>query len=494
MVTLAQSKVARFFPGELLGRTLLFAVPSLSARTLGLYRILFGSIFLIFFWVHVEPGRLATLAESGSQYYLNSLTILSDLSAEPRVRSALYYSVILFLCLFVAGLFTRLAYIGLAVAYCLIGLLSGDGHSVTPLLLALLVTVNARWGAALSLDRLLFRRAAPMGRSPEFGYPIWLMGLCICLAYTSAGISKIYLTGGAWIWEGGARWGFMVDMDGAATLWGPIFINDLPLAILASVFSAFGQIAYIYSCFTRNLLIKSAIGLFIALPFLGGLVLFMGLFWWPWFTLVALWYLPWTKIDELLGRRWQDTERKEPAHAQRNWATGAAVVLLFGHGYVVAKGIEIEPLFSNYPMYVVALPMGSEEEDARWQDHVSRNPDFVYAVSVETVDGRVTDISQRYRGTIFLDRVLKVPSLYRRAGPREVWNRIEEGETSDQLCRLQREVLARVDSDARAANLVYQRRHFDLEDGKIVWSSKGKSLRVTVTADNCSYVWAEDET
>lgn len=363
----------------------------------------------------------------------------------------------------------------MVIGFWFTALLSNSGHFITPLLLAVTVTLGARWGAGLSLDHVLFRPHGDSGRSPEFGYPIWLMGLCISLAYASAGLSKLYLTDGAWIWEGGTRRGFITDMRDAATLWGAIIVNNLPIAILASIFAAFGQTFYVYSCFTRSLLIKSAIGLLIAIPFLIGLLLFMGLFWWPWFVLVLLWFLPWAKIDDFIGGSLAKATEREPGTRQRNLAVCTAAVLIFGHAYVVVRGIEFEPLFSNYPMYAVAYPMGSELEKRRWNEYKESNPDYVYDVTVETPDGRVAEIGHRYRASTILARFLDIASPYWRAKPNSIWTSAERGEAPGSHCDLQRKALADFIPGEGTADLVYRRSDFDLVDGRLLMVKQGEA-------------------
>lgn len=137
------------------------------------------------------------------------------------------------------------------------------------MLLALVATVPARWGDGWGLDRVVniffFRKPAAMQRSRAYGYPIWLGGLTIALAYTTAGLSKYWITDGASLWDTGARWGFITDLNIAATDWALPIVNSYPLALGASLFACLGRVVYIASCFTRSYWIKLALGVFVAL-------------------------------------------------------------------------------------------------------------------------------------------------------------------------------------------------------------------------------------
>ena len=134
-------------------------------------------------------------------------------------------------------------------------------------------TLIAPWSAAWSIDSIFGRRrGCGHVASQYFGYPIWLLGLVIGLTYTAAGLSKLILTRGAWLWDTGARTGFIQDIGLAATDWGVPLSNNYVLSLGASMLSALGQAVYVYACFTRHTIIKFSIGAFIALPFLIGLV------------------------------------------------------------------------------------------------------------------------------------------------------------------------------------------------------------------------------
>ena len=363
------------------------AICEVSAETLGLYRIAFAALFL-YFWVGYDPSALARI-QAGSKFALTDVEFLRYLSSSETARILIYNTVTVSAWLVLVGLFSRAAYVCFAVSFWLAALLTGEGHSLTPLLLAVAVGLPARWGDGLSLDRWLGISKPIEGRSLIYGYPAWLMGLCIALAYASAGVSKLVLTDGAWIWGTGARWGFVSDLRVAATDWGLMFVNNYWLAVFASIIGGIGQVVYLYSCFTRSARIKGAIGLLVAFPFLIGLMLFMGLFWWQWAILVILLYVPWPLLGRWIDRPGTTSDggagfAQHPFH--RRWAVVIAWALLVSHGVVVFQQREYEPFLSNYPMYAMTFPMGSDYEQKEWENYKKHDRHFVLNAKIEGDD------------------------------------------------------------------------------------------------------------
>ncbi len=370
-------------------------------------------------------------------------------------------------------------------------MLMNTGHFITPLLLALAVTLPARWSDGLSLDRLLGLARPLAARSPLYGYPIWLMGLCIALAYAAAGLSKLYLTNGAWLWDTGVRWGFVADLNLAATDLGVYFVNNYWLAVLGSVFASFGQIIYLYSCFTRSILIKSAIGLFVAIPFLLGLMAFMGLFWWPWAMLVVLLYIPWPLLSRALDPREARSEPSMPLNSfpfHAKWATCAACTLLGMHAYAVLSKTEYEPIFSNYPMYAVSFPMGSELNSGSSKQYERYGRNFVFDIEVSYRDGAATAYGLYYRVASVITSTGLFNSPYRQFAARKVWAAAEQGTPLSPItCQSVRSLVSTFAKPDDIVAVRYSRRSYTLEQGQLVWKRVPDVVVIDIAAPDCRY-------
>jgi hypothetical protein len=409
-------------------------VPRVTAKTLGACRI-FLCLSILYFLLQYDPSDFGNLFRSGPGVAvtkaLGGPQFLSALSGSATFCLAFYCVMVAFTLAAAAGWWTRTSMILLTTSLWLAALLWNYGHFLTPLLLGMTSTMFAPWGAGLSVDAVLARRQN-RERSPLYGYPIWLLGLAVGLAYASAGISKLLITQGAWIWNTGSRNGFIQDFGIAFTDLGLLFTSSYPLALLASVLSAFGQIAYLYSSFTRNNLIKYGICYLIALPFLAGLIIFMGHFWWPWAILIAILYLPWETIDR---RIWGDEQAvaalvshdflsDQCGQRQRSIFFAATSALIGIHVVAVAINREFEPLFSNYPMYIARKGVGpnTPEEARLWQRRVAHGYHFRPVVHLVLADGSQRDISLAYRIGEFMSSRQILRSAYPGLQARRVYH------------------------------------------------------------------------
>jgi uncharacterized membrane protein YphA (DoxX/SURF4 family) len=178
---------------------------------------------------------------------------LTYLSSDPLSRAVIYWAIAGLLLAFIVGLWTRLLYPLLVGFLWLAALLVNEDHFLTPLLLGLTATLFVPWSERWSVDWLLNDHGTDTSvASPYYGYGIWLLGLVIGLTYMTAGLSKLVITDGGWLWDTGARNGFIRDLHQATTDWGMVLSNNYFLALVASMLSAFGQGIYVYACFTRR--------------------------------------------------------------------------------------------------------------------------------------------------------------------------------------------------------------------------------------------------
>ena len=485
--------------GALLSSAVIYPVPRVTAKTLGACRI-FLRLSILYFLLQYDPSDFGSLFRSGPSVgvtkALGGPPFLSALSGSATFCLAFYCVLVAFTLAAAAGWWTRTSMILLTASLWLAALLWNYGHFLTPLLLGMTATMFAPWGAGLSVDAVVARRQN-RERSPLYGYPIWLLGLAIGLAYASAGISKLLITQGAWIWNTGSRNGFIQDFGIAFTDLGLLFTSSYPLGLIASVLSAFGQIAYVYSSFTRNNLIKYGICYLIALPFLAGLVIFMGHFWWPWAILIAILYLPWETIDR---RIWGDRQAVA-ALASHDFVSGrcgqqqrsiffAATSVLIGiHLVAVAINKELEPLFSNYPMYIARKGVGpnTPEEARLWQKRVAHGYHFRPVVHLVLADGSQRDISLAYRIGEFINSRQIHRSVYPRLQARMVYhNAHRKMPISADSCAAIRDA-AHTLSDGRAQFVRYNAQFYEVANGAMTLRPVEPNNSVTYNLATCAH-------
>jgi predicted DCC family thiol-disulfide oxidoreductase YuxK len=461
-------------------------VPQVSARTLGACRILVGALML-YFLAQELPAALSRIATVGPRSLLPLTEMLNvgggltALSASAEFREAFSMVVLLLAGTFTVGLFTRLVTPVLVLSLWLTAMLANWGHFITPLLLGLTVTAFAPWGDALSID-VLIRGKHSQHRSRLYGYPMWLLGLCIGLAYASAGLTKIIRTDGSWIWNTGARIGFIEDAFNGVSDLGFVASNNYLLAVVASVFAAFGQMAYLYASFTKSAWVKYAICFLIALPFLIGLMLTMGLFWWPWAILVLVLYLPWRSIDRLITSAAKPTSISSWGR-QRTLFVGATCGLIALHLFAVLSKREFEPLYSNYPMYAGELRAGTKAEAQFWREYSAENRNWRPALRIVT-KARTLDISSRYSIAAFGARYHLYRSAYADFLAKDLLAAADFVPDRPLCENLRKAAKHAIGTDVIA--IMYGKRYYNLVDGVLSWLPEDEIKWVTIDLRDCS--------
>jgi predicted DCC family thiol-disulfide oxidoreductase YuxK len=417
-------------------------VPVVSAETLALCRIMVGLAILYFMRVDSWPT------------WTDAAVLISAAA-------------------FTVGALTRIAAPLLALSLWACALANGWGHFITPLLLGMTVTSFAPWGAAWSVDQLV-RPRPTQPASPYYGYAIWLLGLIIGLTYMAAGLSKLVLTSGGWLWDTGARNGFIQDADKALSDLGIYVSNNYWLALGASILSSFGQIIYVWAAFTKSARIKYAIFFLVALPFLLGLVLTMGLFWWPWAILVLVLYLPWESIDRLISKG--GTTTAFPVH-QKRWFVASTVSLIALHFYAVGAMQEREPFYSNYPMYAAPMRGGSEHETLFWTSFKDQDRHWRPIVTLLYPDGAERDVSWRLR----VENFLMVGWLYHSQLSSTLDRSLFKGEAilRDRCERLQANFPG-------AVAIRFDKTYLQVESGAASWLPVDPAQSRTIDLVNCS--------
>lgn len=480
------------------GKFLLGITPCITAQTLAVCRILLG-VWVAYFWL-INDNQLGSLGRFGARQHATKLieshtSILSILSSDQFVASLIYWTIAALLVAFIIGLMTRILYPVLIGLFWLAALLSNQDHFPTPLLLAMTATAIVPWSERWSVDSVVKGRGnVRTPASPLYGYGIWLFGLVIGLTYTTAGLSKLVITDGGWLWETGARNGFIRDFGEAATDWGMVLSNNFILAMVASALSALGQAVYVYACFTRSALIKSGIAVFIAFPFLIGLILFMGLFWWPWAILVLILYIPWRMLDRFLARRAAMTslEVSSLPLRHRRWFFTATVLLIVLHAYAALTNSEFEPLYSNYPMYAERMLAGSVQEADLWAR--LKPSGKVYRRSLQVISARgdgsteIHDLTTPYSFAWFLQRYKLWNMDLAELNPDRVFSETSKGGSLASHCtRMQAVAAAAVGAGAQAVAFRFFKHFIDIIDGKLTWAPVTNWVEVDLSTPNCSY-------
>lgn len=478
---------------------LVASVPALTPQTLAVARMLFGSLIL-FYWLQYEPGAFADLAVAGAKYpsiaFLDGTGVLTLISGNDLCRLALYWGTIGLLACFIVGFQTRFLYAPLVACMWLFALLGNQGHFITPLLLAMTATLGSPWSARWSFDSILYRkRGIPRAASAMYGYPVWLLGLTIGLTYAAAGFSKIILTNGDWLLHTGARNGFLQDFNQAITDWGMWISNDYYLSLWASFISAVGQVIYLYACFTRSWKVKYAICFLIALPFLFGLMLLMGLFWWPWAVLVLMLYFPWRTLDKYIAPN-APILAFSGAHqdAHRRWFVTGAVTLIAVHTYAVISAKEVEPFWSNYPMYADRMLAGSTHESdfwAKWRTYDRNYQNTVELVSKDANGKEVMrrDLSLEYRAAAVMAAPLPFFAGISKINVLEIWKAtLTDARLTPGHCQnISSTLSSYLEPVAHSQVLLIGRRYIEIVDGQVVWNPQTRWIEVNLTTPGCDY-------
>ncbi|HYI06094.1 MAG TPA: hypothetical protein VD858_14475 [Reyranella sp.] len=471
------------------------SIPVVNARTLAAARVLFGALLLYFWLAATAPDSLAQVAVSGPRHHflkvIDATGVLTALSGSVVAQHLIYWSVVALLVAFIAGALIRLVYPAMVALIWLATFLNNGDHSTTPLLLALVVTIPAPWGERWSVDSYLHRRSRePLVASPFYGYPIWLLGLTIAITYTTAGLSKIVVTEGRWFWETGARNGFIQDFGIAATDWGMLLTNNYMLALSASMVSALGQGIYIWSCFTRRALVKYSIAFGIAVPFVIGLIVFMGHFWWWWVVLIVMLYIPWALVDPLLGRSERVTTCFSGSPRQdwhRRWLLGAAAALVGLHVFAVVTKTEYEPLYSNYKMYAQGMQAGSKNEEKFWANY--KTNDRHYQVAIQLVGaGGTADLGSYYQLAFNLSRFRLWHLAIADINPVGIMTIADAGTAIEAATCASLQFNANSYAvDGEAHTVRFARRYIDIVNGQMTWLPITQWIEVNLTEAGCPY-------
>jgi hypothetical protein len=341
-------------------------IPSASAESVALFRIVFGSALLIFLFSRPVLATWAVNprnAPSPAQRLMLSIVVDA-----PWVVDWLQPWVAFWGALFIIGAFARTAFACLTVgafAWALLYTTRFTHHSVSALLLTLLALQWSRWGDAWSID-VWRRRNHPSSRGPshQYGYTVWAPSFVLGLVLCAAAVAKLRESGLAWILNGTVKYHFLSDSSQAMVDWG-LRIGRYPwLAVLLS----FGAIAIetlaivgVGARAYRYRLIAGGAVLCLLL----GFSLLQGLFWPAWWILL-LSFLPWHLVRRPGASRapaimhsMSSALRSEPFP---KLALVMVIALVAQQLVVSLLKLEVPPFLSTYDMYSTTYASPAEYE------------------------------------------------------------------------------------------------------------------------------------
>ena len=332
-------------------------IPELSARTAGIFRVIFGVAVLIFFALHPEGMPSLTAMFDPLIYSPSHATVLDWLRAHPAVVNALTTWLLVTGAAFTIGLLTRLSYtlfVAGAVTWAFVAVSHDSTHPNSTLVMTLVALLPSRWGDAFSVDSLLRRSASPRPHvsARRYGYSVWVPGLVFGVAFAAAAWAKIARSGVDWVLNGSVKYHFVTDSLNAPVQWGLTLAGHPWVAVVASLGAVLVELLVITAAFTRHEWYRATMGV-AGLALLGGFWLFMGVLWPAWWILF-LGFLPWQHFDRWLGRSSAagGIATAEHALSTATVAQLAAVAFVLGQQVVISTlAIERAPMFTNYPMY-----------------------------------------------------------------------------------------------------------------------------------------------
>lgn len=345
-------------------------IPSASAESVALFRIMFGSALLIFVLGRPVP---AVWAVDPSNVVSSAQRLLLGVFVDaPWVADWLQPWILFWGALFIVGAFARTAFACLTVgilAWALLYTTRTTYHTVHALLLSLLALQWSRWGDGWSVDAWR-RRAQPSSRGTpqQYGYTAWAPELVLGIVYAAAALAKLRDTGLAWILNGTVKYHFLSDSTQAMVDWG-LQVGHYPRL---AVFLSFGAIAIetlvIVGVFARAYRYRVAAGV-ASLCLMAGFSLLQGLFWPAWWMLL-LSFLPWH-----LGAATASSPASATAppawHAERFPKLAVCMVMALVAQQLVVSLLraEVSPVLSTYDMYSTTYGSPAEYEQKAGQSY-----------------------------------------------------------------------------------------------------------------------------
>lgn len=349
-------------------------IPGASPEAVALFRIVFGALLLII--VLRRPVVAAWAAEPSNVISPAQHALLQLFVYAPWMVDGLRWWLVFWGGLFIAGAFARLAFACLTAgvfAWALLYTTTTTYHTVSSLLLALLVLQWSHWSDAWSVDAWRRGHGTPRATPKAYGYTVWVPGMVLGVVFAAAAVAKLRDSGVAWILNGTVKYHFLSDSIQAMVDWGLWIGRHHGLSVLLSfgaiAIEALVIVAVLMGAYRYRLAAGAA-----ALGLLLGFTLLQGLFWPAWWLLL-LSFLPWHLI-------------RGPAHAGHSRTVNVRAAADHGtaarparhHVFVVMTLIavqlavsllrlEVSPLLSTYDMYATTYGSPAEYEQKAGQSY-----------------------------------------------------------------------------------------------------------------------------
>jgi hypothetical protein len=327
--------------------TLERGIPVAPAEAAGLFRIVFGSVVLVYLLrnpVYPELHTPAALESAAGPYGV----VVRWLAGHAAVVQSLGSWLAALGLLVIAGAATTVTYAAFVGAFLLwasVSTLGTSHHVVSVLAIALVCLLPARWGDAWSVDAWRRRRTQGASHpSKAYGYAIWAPMFVLGVAFAMAAGSKVR-HGFEWVLNGTVKYHFVSDLESAWVPWGVWLTRSHAAAVALSALAVIVEALVITAAFSRSDRYRLLVGLGTAC-LLGGFAAFQGVVWLGWWILL-LGFLPWHRIPRASPAAAGSTSPLETSLAQRALVGG--VVLL--HLVVWTAQFEARPMLSAYDMY-----------------------------------------------------------------------------------------------------------------------------------------------
>ena len=364
-------------------------IPDASPEAVALFRVVFGVCLLII--VFRRPVTAAFAAEPSNVVSGVQRALLQLVASAPGMVDGLQWWIGLWGVLFIAGAFARVAFALLTagvIAWALLYTTTTTYHTVSSLLLTLLVLQGSRWADAWSIDA--WRRGQVDRADPkQYGFTVWVPGVVLGLVLWAAAAAKLLDAGGAWILNGTVKYHFLSDSPQAMVDWG-LWIGRSPwlsvlLSFAAVAIEALVIVGALLGAYRYRVVTGAA-----ALSLLVGFALFQGLFWPGWWMLL-LSFLPWHLVRSpaeaepyvIEGTPGSVRLQADPDHLRADrgvFPRTAVVVVMSVMALQVAVSllrVEVSPLLSTYDMYATTYGSPAEYEQKAGQAYwiVGRDAD-----------------------------------------------------------------------------------------------------------------------
>jgi hypothetical protein len=212
-------------------------IPDASPEAVASFRVVFGVCLLTV--IFRRPVTAAIAADTSNVISGVHRALLQVFVSAPWMVDSLQWWIGIWGVLFIFGAFARIAFAALTagvLAWALLYTTTTTYHTVSSLLLALLVLQGSRWSDAWSVDA--WRRGRIEKADPKvYGFTVWLPGVILGVVLAAAAVAKLLDAGFAWILNGTVRYHFLSDSPQAMVDWG-LWIGRSPALSVMLSFAA----------------------------------------------------------------------------------------------------------------------------------------------------------------------------------------------------------------------------------------------------------------